>query len=413
MNIDSRIKWASRLDKFCAVTGSLVPAGLVIGNIGFEAAIGIVGLAWITRCIVIKENPFRELWQHPLVIPWAAWFAGMVISMVFNGPGSKGWAHDVVFIRYVLFGLALLDISRRLPVARYLLYGLAAGVLWAALNTLSAYVLGRDLLGKPLLRYTGKLKEASRISGMSAYAAALFICWGMLDGRLNRRQRSVVMLAGMIAFAQVLQTQVRTAILGAAAGIFFGAACLINKKQKRGLALALVLAVVLTIAAVFYINRQFTLSSIYDRIYFWKVAWRMWLDHPVLGVGISSFQDVYKEMAASGVIAEYVAPDGSVFSAGEQTHAHSLFFMLLSSTGLLGLIVFFWLFITAVRVIVKDLKGFRYGLVSWPVVLIVIGLTGFNIYHSWYQALLAFMLILIGAADDGNASVGRHNRYGR
>jgi hypothetical protein len=30
----------------------------------------------------------------------------------------------------------------------------------------------------------------------------------------------------------------------------------------------------------------------------------------------------------------------------------------------------------------------------------VIGLTGFNIYHSWYQALLAFMLVLIGAADD-------------
>jgi len=378
-----------------------VPAGLVIGNIGFESAIGFAGFAWVARCVVIRENPFRQLRQHPLVIPWAVWFASIVISLVYNGPGGKGWAHDVIFIRYVLFGLALLDISRRLPVTRYLLYGLAAGVIWAAINTLSAYIMGCDLLGKPLLRYTGKLKEASRISGLSAYSAAFFLSWGVLDGKLSVKQKSVLMLIGLIAFTHVLQTHVRTAILAAAAGIFFGAACFVKSKKALGLALALVLAVVLAIGAVFYINRQFNLSSIYDRVYFWKVAWRMWLDHPAFGVGISSFQDVYKEMAASGVVPEYIAPDGSVFSAGEQTHAHSLFFMLIASTGILGLAAFVWLFIAAVRMIFRDLKGFRYGLVSWPVVLMVIGLTGFNIYHSWYQALLAYMLVLIGAGDDG------------
>jgi len=398
-----RLKWAARLDKFCAVTGSLVPAGLVIGNIGFESAVGFVGLGWIVRCVMIKENPFRQLWRHPLVIPWSVWFASIVISLVFNGPGSKGWAHDVVFIRYVLFGLALLDISRRLPVARYLLYGLAAGVIWAALNTVSAYMLGHDLLGKPLLRYTGKLKEASRISGLSAYAAAFFLSWGLLDGKLSAAQKSALLLIGLIAFTQVLQTHVRTAVLGAAAGIFFGAAFFVKNKKAHGLALALVLAVVLAIGTVFYFSKQFNLSSVYDRIYFWKVAWRMWLDHPLFGVGISSFQDAYKEMAASGVIPEYIAPDGSVFSASEQTHAHSLFFMLISSTGLLGLAAFIWLFIAVVRMVLGDLKGFRYGLISWPVVLMVIGLTGFNIYHSWYQALLAFMLVLIGAADEGGA----------
>lgn len=403
MHADTRNVWAIRLDKFCTVAGSLVPAGLVVGNIGFELIVAIVGVGWITRCIVIKENPFRQLWQHPLVIPWSIWFASIVISLVFNGPGSKGWAHDVVFIRYVLFGLALLDISQRQPVIKYLLVGLAAGVLWAALNTISAYVLGYDFLGKPLIRYTGKLKEAARIAGMSAYTAAFFIGWGLLDDKLSVRQKSVLMLIGIVAFAQVLQTHVRTAIIAAAAGIFFGAVYFVKKKKAHGLALALVLAVVLAIGTVFYLNQQFDLSSMYDRIYFWKVAWRMWIEHPAFGVGISSFQDAYKEMAASGAISEYIAPDGSVFSASEQTHAHSLFLMLIACTGVLGLAAFIWLFIAAVRIVFKDLKGFRYGLVSWPVVLIVIGLTGFNIYHSWYQALLAFMLVLVGAADDAGA----------
>jgi len=401
MHTDSGLIWAGRLDTFCAVAGALVPAGLVIGNIGFESLIGLAGFGWLIRCVLAKENPFRELVKHALVIPWVVWFVCIVVSLLVNGPGSKGWAHDVVFIRYVLFGLALLDISQRRPVAKYLLYGLAGGVVWAALNTLSAYLLGADLLGKPLIRYTGKLKEAARISGLSAYAAAFFAAWGILDERLTGRHKAILLLIGLMAFTQVLQTHVRTAILAAAAGIFFAAAFFVRKRKSQGLALAMVLLIIFAAGAAIYFSDMLNLSSMYDRIYFWRVAWRMWLDHPVFGVGISSFQDAYKEMAASGVIQEYVAPTGVVFNAAEQTHAHSLFLMLVSSTGLLGLAAFIWLFVTAVLLIFRYLQGFRWGLVSWPVVLFVIGLTGFNIYHSWYQALLAFMLVLVGAVDYG------------
>jgi len=402
MHTDRRRIWAQRLDKFCVLAAALVPAGLVIGNIGFEAAIGLVGPAWIVRCAAAKENPLRKLVRHPLAIPWGIWLLCIVASLLVNGPGSKGWAHDVVFIRYFLFGLALLDISQRLPVARYLLYGLAGGVVWAALNTLSVYLVGADFLGKPLIRYTGKLKEAARISGLSAYAAGFFIGWGILDDRLTGRHKAILLLIGLIAFTQVLQTHVRTAILAAAAGIFFTTAFFVWKRKSRGLFLTMVLMVIFAVGAMIYYRDMINLDSMYDRIYFWRVAWRMWLDHPVFGVGISSFQDAYKEMAASGVIQEYVAPTGVVFSAAEQTHAHSLILMLLSSTGLMGLAAFTWLFVTAVLLIFRNLKSFRYGLLSWPVVLFVIGLTGFNIYHSWYQALLAFMLVLVGVADDGD-----------
>jgi O-antigen ligase len=88
--------------------------------------------------------------------------------------------------------------------------------------------------------------------------------------------------------------------------------------------------------------------------------------------------------------------DGVVYHAKEQTHAHNLVLMLLSCTGLLGLAAFLWLFINAVVLIFRDLTGYRIGLVIWPVTFLTIGLTGFNIYHSWYQALLAFFIVLIG-----------------
>jgi len=400
MQAEPRHRWAIRLDKFCAVTGSLVPIGMVVGNVGFESVIGIVGLGWLIRCILIKENPFRQLLKHPLVIPWMLWFACIVVSLVFNGPGSKGWAHDIVFIRYVLFGLALLDISQRLPVPKYLLYGLAAGVIWAALNTVSAYVLGHDFLGKPLIRYTGKLKEASRIAGMSAYAAAFFLAWGILDNKLSTKIKLLIIGISLIACIQLLQTQVRTAAIAFAAGIFFCVALFSRKRVPLWFVVAFLSGIILALGLFFHFGRQWNLSSFYDRIYYWKVAWYLWIDHPLFGVGISSFQDAYKEMALSGKVAEFIAPDGSVFQLSEVTHAHNLLLMLAASTGLLGVISFFWLLVNSVRIIFKKPYGFCIGLTTWPVVLLVIGLTGFNIYHSWYQALLAFWLVLIGANKD-------------
>ena len=116
-----------------------------------------------------------------------------------------------------------------------------------------------------------------------------------------------------------------------------------------------------------------------------------------VGVGISSFQDAYKAMAASGRVSAFIGPNGVTYQLPEQTHAHNLFFMLLSCTGVLGVGSFAWLFATAVRSVLKDIDGYRIALVSWPATFLVIGMTGFNIYHSWYQALFGFFMVLIGS----------------
>lgn len=392
----SRHIWAARLDKTCAISAALIPVGLVIGNLGFEAMIGIAGIGWLLRCLLTGEWPRRPLVQHPLVIPWLCWYGAMVLSVLINGPGSKGWAHDMVFIRYLLFGVAMLDVSRRLPVSRYFLLGLGAGVLWAAVNTLSAYGIGYDLLGKPLIRYTGKLKEASRISGMTAYVVPFFLAWSILGTHVSRKTRYAILGLGSIALIQLLQTHVRTAIIAAVAGIFFSIVVYVRRRISTAAAVSLIVGLTLIVGVFFHYGRMWRFESFYDRIYYWKVAWVMWQENPLTGVGISSFQDAYKAMAESGKVSGYEAPDRIVYELAEQTHAHNLLFMIMSCTGLLGLGAFAWLFITALRLIFHAAEGYRIGLVSWPVVLLTIGLTGFNIYHSWYQALLAFFLVLIG-----------------
>jgi O-antigen ligase len=412
MNEDRYSELSRRMDKFCAIVGGAVPIGLAIGNIAFESIVATVGMVWIAKLFFLKINPFKDLIKHPLVYPWLIWFAFIMVSLLFNGSGFKGWVHDLAFARYVIYGCALLDISRRQNVSGYLLKGLGAAVLLAAISTSMAYLTGFDFLGRPLILYTGKLKQAEMISGISAYAAPLFLGWGIFGKDVSRFKRGFILFLGTIAFIQVNQTQIRSAILACVAGIFF-VSCFGLIKKISHVVIVLVLMALIVFSGIYYMksgewnfkeiykheksSRWSDVASIYDRLYIWEISWKIWEDHKLFGTGVSKYQDAYKETAAKGFFNAVEAPDGQEFKGEEACHAHNLVLMLLACTGLTGLFVFAWFFTNAVRLIIKNHSGWRIGLTSWPVVVLVAGLVGYNIYHSWYQALFSYFIVMIGA----------------
>lgn len=392
----------SRLDKFCALAGAFFPTALIMGNTAFEAAITLVGLIWIIRCIVTRYNPLQELRKHPLFLPWLAWYACIVVSLLYNGPGHKGWAHDIIIIRFPLFAFALIDISKRLPVAGYLVFGLAAGILWTAINTLSAYSIGFDFLGKPLATYQSKLNMTGRIAGLAAYAFPFFAGCSLLNNKSLPRERFLFAAIGIIALVFVFLCNIRTTVVASLGGLVVGLVYYVKKRFSFRFAglfvgvLFFVFLIGLIITKPWEDDRLYFLS-LYDRFFIWKVVWGIWLDHPLLGVGISAFQDSYKAVAPYMTI-NIKVPEGILFDwAREATHSHNLFLMLLSCTGFLGLLAFCWLFANAVRQIIKNETFYHAGLISWPIVFFIIGLIGYNIYHSWYQALFAYFMVLIGS----------------
>ncbi|MDI6795734.1 MAG: O-antigen ligase family protein, partial [Desulfatibacillaceae bacterium] len=343
--------------------------------------------------------PIFRIFRLNLAAPWLIWFAVVVVSLAVNGPGSKGWAHDIVLFRFVLFGLALMDVNTRLPVGRHLVWGLAVALGVGAINTLAALGLGHDLLGRSAARYTGKLDQALNISGIAAYSTPFFCVWAALDKKLSPKVRLLLFALAALGAAQLLQIQSRTAIVAAFCGVAFG---LIygHLAGRRSLAGWMVLAgfLVAGVAATLIWNLH-NLISVYDRIWIWRVSLAMFYENPVLGTGVSAFRDVFTQVASSGAVEPYIAPGGRVFAGVEQTHAHNLALMLLASTGIAGLGAFAWLFVRACKLVFASPKGWRLGLVSWPAVLLVAGLTGYNIYYSWYQALVAFFLTLAGTAN--------------
>ncbi len=394
----------SRLDIFCLIIATLMPVCFVIGRVAVEFVIGITSLLWLIRFIIAKDKTINVIIKHPFTIPWMLWFVSIAVSLLINDPGSKGWAHDLVYIRYFVFVIALIDISDRLPVHKYLLYGLAAGILWAAINMISAYVLGHDIIGRSASRYIGKMKEAARIAAISSYVAPFFCFWGFFDKELSKKNKSIIIGISLIAVVLVLCTWGRTIIIATTTAFCF---CIIYFFYKKnaffGIALIIISAIVLATCFFFHINKLEQLSSFYHRIYIWKVTIAMWLQDPIFGVGVSSFKNAFTEMSSSGIVLPYIAPDGTIFSHitySHAYHAHNLLLMLLSCSGLFGFFSFSWLFINAVRLIFKNVTGFRIGLVSWPVIFFIIGLTGFNIFNSEYQALFAFFMALIGCQSD-------------
>jgi O-antigen ligase len=395
--------WSDPLDKVAAFIASLMPISIVLGNVAFELVLVLVGLIWIVRSFDKRENPLPYVLKHPLGIPCLCWFATVLVSRFLNFSSSHLFVHDVTFLRNTLFVFALLDLSRRQPIARYLAYGLLASVIWAVLNTLSAHILGYDFIGNPLGHYTGKLNEAGRIAGLMVYTATFCFSWGLRDRNMTRRMRILVLVLGVFGVLLILKGQSRTGLIAAACGTLVAIAY--STWQRRSL-IALIffgILVLVGFAVLFQSGEMGSFASFYDRIYYWKVCWALWLENPLFGVGISSFKEAYRQVAASGVVEPFIAPDGQIFHLALVSHAHNLVLQLLTCTGLLGLAIFTWLFVNACRLIAKNHEGLRLGLIPWPVVFLVVGLTGWNIYDPYYTSLFVYFLGLIGAGPGDEA----------
>jgi O-antigen ligase len=392
------------MDRWVAVMGSLVPMGLVLGVVVYEAFISLAGLVWLISRLKFPADT-KHIIHNALFWPILSWFGAVVLSRLVNWGTPFQLAHDLAFLRFPLFAAAMWDVSRRIPVHRYIIGGMLAGIAYALLNLLSAHIIGHDFIGKPLSRYVGKLNEGARIGGFCAYAAPFLILWGSCDRMLDRRRRLWLMAFGLLALLLVVCSQVRTAAMAAVVGLICGFFLLLimRRQLKVQWVLALSVLAVIGVWGVYQIHPS--LESIYHRIYFWKVSLKLWTQNPLVGVGISSFNDAFRLVVESGKVAGFVAPNGEVYHSVDPRHAHNLLLQLMACNGLLGLGAFGWIFARAVQTVRNLPAPWHIGLLSWPFVCVLVGLTGWNIYDPFYTTVIFYFLVLISVPVDGESRV--------
>lgn len=140
-------------------------------------------------------------------------------------------------------------------------------------------------------------------------------------------------------------------------------------------------------------------NNVGTRLEMWRAAWHLFLRHPVLGVGVGAYQVQTRDLINKHDIAPVV---------GIYDHPHSDYFNMLSSAGIVGLLVF-------LAVLIVPLLRFLRALLSKQSVVHALGLAGaltvigFGIYaltdtvflHSmmitWYVIYMALFYALLDA----------------
>lgn len=226
-----------------------------------------------------------------------------------------------------------------------------------------------------------------------------------LDGpRARRLAAAFLALTG----ATVLLNQTRGALLGLAAG--FAAAAVLDGRLRRWTGRAVLAAAAALILWEFLPTGRSWIATIseqglapivnqqFDRVVFWKVAWRAFQDHPWLGVGPGNYYAVFDRYFAGVVAGQKVW--GS---------AHNLYLHQLAERGLIGL----GALLTALGLLLaraaararRDPNGWNLWALSATVAFLVMNLTEVAFQNEQVTTLFLFAWALGEARgrDEGKA----------
>ena len=187
---------------------------------------------------------------------------------------------------------------------------------------------------EPVWRNSGFIFYMHQASILSVTALALFA--GILRIR-DQRCRLELGAALLLVFAALLVNGTRGAWLGTAVGIvliaLLGCRARLKAVASLGAAVLLLAGIMVACPQSNFVQRLHTItqsdnSSNRERHLIWGSAIQMFEDHPVTGVGMAQFSNVYPQ---------YVSPEAKEPWLG---HAHSNFLHMLAETGILGFLAF-------------------------------------------------------------------------
>lgn len=254
----------------------------------------------------------------------------------------------------VVLALAVAALASRADHFRLSLWGIVAGALWlgglAALRTLTGS--GSDFGGfaQAAVPYVYEGGVSDRLSGPleDPNFFAQFMLVGVavsFERALSEPRpalRALAAVAAVLAIVAVVLTYSRGGMIGLLAMTPFAVYRMRRQRRMAVLALILVVAalpalppayldrVVSSLPAISISDEQSADASVRGRMGEMVVAWQMFLDHPVLGVGYNNYETFFQHYS----LAHDQMP------RGEARPAHSLYLEIAAERGIVGLLSF-------------------------------------------------------------------------
>jgi O-antigen ligase len=145
--------------------------------------------------------------------------------------------------------------------------------------------------------------------------------------------------------------------------------------------------------------------SVVTRTEYWQGAWRMFLDHPITGVGLGAFPTAYSSYGRSSARNERL----------EQ--AHNDYLQLLTDAGLIGAALGLWFLFELIRVLRRQLRHFHQArsldrslVVGGYVAMLGIGIHSFLDFNLQItaNALLFLLVVALPVSIDSAAADKKH-----
>jgi len=370
----------------------------------------VVAFFWLLRSPEARARMREAL---PLV---GALFLCFWLPILFSSPDSyrpsRGFSTSLVMLRYLAAALSM-SVLLRPPELRWLaLRGMAVVLLFWALDGYFQMVFGRDLFGYPL--------HPDRVN---ALFGKRFMFYGPVLAMLApltfeyARQRWPIWVWALsfgFTMGAVLMAGMRAGwvMMGLMCVIYF--VMLLKSPQPRVRRTATLLPVlVLVVAAFSYVGSDKVRKRVDDsllmvqgseqnmdeglswRLPIWRAAWKMYVAHPINGVGVRAYPVAYYE----------VAPPDDIHIVGNKahnggSHAHNVVLEAMSETGtigLLGLLLGYWLAWRAWRAATPASRA-----ESLPYVLVLLMIlfplnSHFAVFGVFTSSLIWFAMGLWGA----------------
>ncbi len=244
---------------------------------------------------IIFPAPVR--WATALVL-W-----GLVTTLTSISPETAWGALIVLLKALVIFFVVLNALRTPQQLRSYILLFLAAFLVWPARGTLTNYVTGNRYFGRAI--WNGIYANPNDLAAITLLVLGLALSIATVKTQ-NPRVRKAAVAFVPVAVLMLLLTQSRGAFIGLLVG--FGPAIFSRMRKRPGVAgpvlLVVVLAALIVPATAWHrfenitkvtssetIQQADPYGSAAQRFDIMKVGWRIFEDHPILGVGIGCYNE--------------------------------------------------------------------------------------------------------------------------
>jgi len=364
--------------------------------LGFLAA-GLV--AFSNRSV---RNRYRGMLRDPMLWPCVLLTLSALPSTLLSNNFERAWsdwnAHWQLLI-YFLVAYNLIGERLRNIVFWTLFTSTAAACSVSVIQSLGGIDLG-------VIHIAGRFRPGGTLYTMT-FAGILYQVISLVSGvatnetRINRRL--ILLLGGVALFTTALViTQTRGAWLALLAGLI---TVVLVVRKKAVLVFAggvTIIAIIVTLVTPTIRHRaaqtlayrsgatggDHSVQAIGTRIALWEVAWQLFLDHPILGVGLGDYTEEADKMLEGRTVQTTV-------------DSHNIYLQVLATRGLIGFIPFVIFWIALIRMLFAARtklahgtfgRGVTAGVIAATIAIMVGALTENNIDDS--EVGIAFMFLI-------------------